>query len=158
MKSPLYYLGFLLGALKGWITGWLEGRRMAKIWKEYGALESIPTRLLYNTGPMGPVMVRRQQVKIATMHLLNALDMTTKHEIPNTLEMVSAWLDFKSTGEDLISMENISRSTGIVHSLIDLSARKDGLDKVQLKAAFEEKNKAWLWEQYRTNNLLSVDK
>ncbi|QTH80382.1 hypothetical protein PA10_00184 [Pseudomonas phage pPa_SNUABM_DT01] len=156
MKSPFFYLGKLTGYIHGWFTGWMEGRRVAALWRQYGALEAIPTRLLRNTGPSAPMMVRRQQVKIATFHLLNALDMTNGPQIPNTIAMVEAWLSFNSQGEDIITMENISRSNGIVHSLIDLAVRKDGLDKTQLQEAFKAMNKVWVWEQYRTNRFLSV--
>ncbi|MNZ13297.1 hypothetical protein D3C78_301900 [compost metagenome] len=155
MKGIRYCMGFI----SGWWSGWLEGRRLARLWKDYGGLENIPTRELMQTGPMGPVMARRQQVKIGMIYLISTLKVLKQPEIPNTIELVSRWLDFKDlAAEDLISIENISRSNSVIHSLVDLAVRKDDLCMTLLMEAFRNANKVWVWEQYRTNNSLTVDK
>lgn len=157
MKDPRYYFGFIVGYLKGWIGGAIEGRRLLKIIKQHGDLADVPTRDLMNIGMCGPLMVRRQQMLVGTYILSHLLKTYTQQEIPRTNVLVAAWATQQPLDPAMAAtLERLSYSTSVIHSLTDLAIELDGIDKEQLVEAMITKNKGYVWEQLRSNDILRV--
>jgi hypothetical protein len=158
MKGIDYYFGILIGIVIGFFKGFKAGSTINEFIKEYGSFEKIPTRKLRNLNVVGEYMVRLQRMKIAIIIIQTLLVKYNLQEIPNTVEAVCLWLDDELTSrEDKRALDQISKSDGVIQSLIQFAGIKDGLSGVQLLYFLKIDDQSHLWEQFKTNRQLIVN-
>ncbi|MNI45228.1 hypothetical protein D3C73_996470 [compost metagenome] len=115
----------------------------------------IPTRELRATGPASEMMVRRQMVLGALAYLLTLQDRFGLKPPIHTMDAVSAWVNFKKLdGEDVISLENISRSEAILHALADYAVRVDGFELEKLHEHLKAIGSYHIWHGMLADNHL----
>lgn len=155
MKSLGFYLGYIKGYFTGYISGKQAGKWFVKAVAEYKGIENIPTREIQKKmGASADMIVARQRLKLAAVALRHLSESYVNHALPNTMDAVCDFLDFKQPMDERI--EAISRSKAVVHALAFYAEDVDQLSIANLREALDKKGDGHFWHLFDDNRMLIV--
>lgn len=131
-----YKAGWDAGYTQGEKAGQYEAAMFITLMKQYGSIEGIPTNLILEAMPgRGPIVIKQQAIKLATLHLR---DFCTSMDLPiitETIEIVIKYLEndmASMTPDEALEIDLITESPSYFSSLIFLAAKVDGLNIEEL--------------------------
>jgi hypothetical protein len=158
MRSVQYYIGFIKGYFTGYFSGQRAGKKYMALCEQHGGLQHIPTRALEKIGREGGMFVARQRIMLAAIALRHLTSKYANNEIPQTINVVGDYLDFKEiTQASQDRMVSIAGSNSVVHALATYASTYDALDIPAMQAVMMEKQSLHLWHTFEDNVLLRVE-
>lgn len=95
MKSIGYYIGFVRGYFSGYLSGKIAAKKYMALCEQHGGLQHVPTRQLEKLGKQSGMFVGRQRIMLAAIALRHLTGRYANNDIPQTITVVSDYLDFK---------------------------------------------------------------
>jgi hypothetical protein len=158
MKTFGYYIGYVKGYFNGYFSGKRAAMKYMELCQQHGGLQHVPTRALEKIGRQSGMFVGRQRVMLAAIALRHLTSKYVNNEIPQTINVVGDYLDFKEISQaSQDRMVSIAGSNSVVHALATYASTYDALDIPTLHAAMMEQKSLHLWHTFEDNVLLRVE-